>query len=293
MFKRLKDWVFSNPAEDHAVASFAWFGLSFLATGAATAFPALAPIAYGTAALASKVGFFEGILTAVHVVKKAFSGLFGKKAKPQVQPAPTKSTPAEPNSKSEKSKKKAKEHQGSEQDDKAIKDPQPIKTAIPGDIQENKGQVPPMIQPPKSTPKTEEEMILAGLPGIKQQGIDIPQMGQKTPNARPQSMEEMLLNNDNISLRQPQNLNGPQFVQVPSEQLFMLIQQVQILTAQVRQIQLLTAQVRQMQQELLALRLENQKLKQLNRPEINRVSHRSMFPRRRLFIHHHYIQHGF
>ena len=76
MFERLKNWIINHPAPDHAVASFAWFGLSFLAAGTATAFPALAPVAYGTAALASKIGGLEGIFTAAHIVKNAFSGFW-------------------------------------------------------------------------------------------------------------------------------------------------------------------------------------------------------------------------
>ena len=86
MFSRFKNWLLNRPAEDHAVASFAWFGASYLALGSAVAFPALAPVAVGAAVLASKVGVLEGIITGAHVVNNilswGFKKLFGSKSTP-------------------------------------------------------------------------------------------------------------------------------------------------------------------------------------------------------------------
>ena len=130
MFNRLKNWVFNHSAPDHAVASFAWFGFSALTAGTAALFPAFAPIALGTAAVASKIGVIEGILTGAHVVSGALSWLFGKIFKPKAQPAAPK-TPAPSNTKSEKSKEETHQPQNSQEQAKTETSekaqPQPVK----------------------------------------------------------------------------------------------------------------------------------------------------------------------
>lgn len=145
MLKRLKDWIFNKPAEDHAVASFAWFGLSYLALGTTTAFPALAPIAYGTAVLASKIGLAEGIITGAHVVKNAltwgFKKLFGRKG----QAAPTKGQPGQSNTKPEKSNEEEHQPQKSQEKPKTQEAPQPQKT--PGMENPKPTQIPVMPTP--------------------------------------------------------------------------------------------------------------------------------------------------
>ena len=129
MFKRFKNWIFGNPAEDHAVASFAWFGVSYLALGTTAAFPALAPVAVGTAVLASKIGLFEGIVTGAHVVKNAlswgFKKLFGSKT------ASTKSEPVKSNPKSENAKEQEHQPERTPEKSKTQERPQPQKTAEP------------------------------------------------------------------------------------------------------------------------------------------------------------------
>ena len=197
MFKRLKNWIFNNPAEDHAVSSFAWFGLSYLALGAAAAFPALAPVAYGTAALAGKIGLFEGILTGAHVINNILSWGFRKIFKPKAQPAPTKTEPASSDNQLEKDNEKTHQPQNTEEKPKdatreepqPIQEPSPVKQPVQQDMPENNPQ-------PIQTS------------GIPHPGLPIEQ----------------------------QNSNKPQGTQMSAEQLAALIQQVRILTAQVRQM---------------------------------------------------------
>ncbi len=110
MFKRLKNWILNRPAEDHALASFAWFGGAYLATGAAMAFPVLTPIAAGVAVLATKAGILEGIIAGAHVVNNVLSWGFKKLFGSSEKSIPTKnetatSTPKE----NEKTNQKAEE----------------------------------------------------------------------------------------------------------------------------------------------------------------------------------------
>ena len=228
MFKRLKNWILNRPAEDHAVASFAWFGGAYLTMGIATTFPVLAPVAAGAAILATKVGFLEGIIAGAHVINNTLSWgikkLFGPKGS-----TPAKNTSTESETPFEKSH---------DQDHQAQNDQEKAKTS----------------EMPKTAAKENSET--AQIPTTQTTISDVPQKQQKS--------------------------DTPQTVQVSSEQLIALIQQVQALTAQVRQ----------MQQEIVALRLENQKLKQRLNPENNRKTRRPVAPKRRLVIHRHYIQNG-
>lgn len=110
MFKRLKNWILNRPAEDHAMASFAWFGGAYLAAGTAMAFPVLTPIAAGAAVLATKAGILEGIIAGAHVVNNVLSWGFKKLFGSSEKSIPTKnetatSTPKE----NEKTNQKAKE----------------------------------------------------------------------------------------------------------------------------------------------------------------------------------------
>ena len=212
MFKRLKNWIIDRPASDHGVASFAWFGASYLALGSAVAFPALAPVTVGAAVLASKVGVLEGIITGAHVVNNILSWGFKKLFGSKNTPARTEAAPSH-------------------------------------------------AQPEKSNEATHQ-------------------------NLKEKPLETTKDNPQTIQAPQPQKQpeNKPQLVQVPAEQLAILMKQIQVLTTRVEQ----------MQQEVLALRLENQKLKLKLKPENNRTKRpvRQPLPQRRLVTHRHYIQNG-
>ena len=229
MFKRLKNWIFNKPAEDHAVASFAWFGLSYLALGTTAAFPALAPIAYGTAALASKIGLAEGIITGAHVIKNVLSWGFKKLFGAKKQATPVKTQPVQSNTKPEKSNEAEHQPQKSQEKPKTQEAPQPQKT--------------PEIENPK------------------------PVQTPVTPKPEAPS--------------QAQGTNKPQVVQVPAEQLMILM----------KQMQTLSAQIKQMQREILALRLENKTLKMQNELIKRRIASRR--PKvGQLRTHRHYIKNG-
>lgn len=92
MFKRLKNWILNRPAEDHAIASFAWLGGSCLVASSMIAFPALAPIACSAAIVASEISVIEGIVCGSHIITNflswGFKKLFGKKESPITPNAP-------------------------------------------------------------------------------------------------------------------------------------------------------------------------------------------------------------
>lgn len=60
MFKRLKNWLFNRPPEDHVVASFGWGIGTFAAIGSAVAFPAIASVAVGVASFTYLMALAEG-----------------------------------------------------------------------------------------------------------------------------------------------------------------------------------------------------------------------------------------
>ncbi len=60
MFKRLKNWLFNRPPEDHIVAGFAWIVGTFAAIGSAVAFPAIASVAVGVASFTYLMALAEG-----------------------------------------------------------------------------------------------------------------------------------------------------------------------------------------------------------------------------------------
>lgn len=248
MFKRLKNWVFNHSAPDHAVASFAWFGFSALTAGTAALFPAFAPIALGTAAVASKIGVVEGILTGAHLVGGALSWLFGKIFKPKAQPAAPKA-PAPSNTKSEKSKEEAHQPQNSQE---KVKTETTEKTQ-PQSVKQNPLQ--PMPLPELFA--NQEKPVQAQLeptPEMFAQQQGQPRAPRPQMPAQPATM--------------PRNFQQPQAAQVPAEQLMALIQQIKALEIEVRR----------MRQEILVLRARNryltQYLAQRNRSMNRRRGHR-------------------
>jgi len=265
MFKRFKNWLFS-PAEDHAVASFAWFGLSYLALGAATAFPVLAPVAYGTAALASKVGVLEGIITGAHVVNNILSWglgkIFGKKSK---QPTPNNANPSVSERKLEKSHDQ--EHQAQHAQEK-----QKIGT---------KENPQPTLEPTIPVPAKPEPKI--DIPVKQPINIPTPADGNGMP----------------VQPQQP-NMTQAQLIQIASAQLMVLMKQIKTLEIEIKQIRMenraLDVKIRNIQQENLALRSENLRLKQLlkqqNKKADNRHSERRVSPKKGLVVHNHYICNG-
>lgn len=247
MFNRLKNWVFNHPASDHAVASFAWFGFSALTAGTAALFPAFAPIALGTAAVASKIGVIEGILTGAHVVSGALSWLFGKIFKPKAQPAAPK-TPTPSNTKSEKSKEETHQPQNSQEQAKT----ETSEKAQPQPVKQN--PLAPMPMPELLA--NQEKPVQAPLeltPEMFAQQQRQPRMQQMQMPAQP---------------AMPRNFQQPQVAQVPAEQLMALIQQIKALEIEVRR----------MRQEILVLRARNryltQYLAQRNRSMNRRRGHR-------------------
>ncbi len=249
MFNRLKNWVFNHSAPDHAVASFAWFGFSALTAGTAVLFPAFAPIALGTAAVASKIGVVEGILTGAHLVGGALSWLFGKIFKPKAQPSAPK-TPAPSNTKSEKSKEESNQKQNTQEKAKT-------ETSEKAEKAQPEKQAPLKPMPLPELFANQEKPVQAPLEQMPQmfaQQQRQPRMQQMQMPAQPVTM--------------PRNFQQPQAAQVPAEQLMALIQQIKALEIEVRR----------MRQEILVLRARNryltQYLAQRNRSMNRRRGHR-------------------
>lgn len=270
MFKRLKNWILS-PAEDHAVATFAWFGLSYLALGTATIFPALAPIAVGTAALASKIGILEGIITGAHIVTDVFSWgvnkIFGRKSKRAI---PARIKPTEPDGTLEKSKEKEHQPQNAQENPKADtkENPQPMKDPVM--------PIPAKPAPVADTPVPAKPEPIAGMPIQQPVSTPMPTNGMPVqPNQ--------------------QNINQSQLIQFASMRLMAMMKQIKSIEMEIKRIQMenkaLSAEIQRIRQENLALTAENQYLRQQCKQN-NRRNGRRSNPRKRLVIHRHYICDG-
>ncbi len=222
MFKRLKNWILNRPAEDHAIASFAWLGGAYLAASTALAFPILTPIAAGSAFLATKVGILEGIITGAHVVNNVLSWglnkLFGPKEKSTSQKnEPSESTPNE----NEKTNQKTEEKNQTTEISKTAGKEQPVvlpkMTPTTATKQENISETTPkqpVISDQPQIIQISATELKALIQEIKQLSIQIKQMQQEIATLR---LENQNLKRQNEMIKKRLSVRRPERPQVRTQ----------------------------------------------------------------------------
>jgi hypothetical protein len=117
MFKRLKNWLFNRPPEDHVVASFAWVIGTFAAIGSAVAFPAIASVAVGVASFTYLMALAEGAYGIGGMIGNFCNWVYRKIFKSKKQPV---------NNQNQRSKSD-KQPQAEQEKDNGREQPQPEK----------------------------------------------------------------------------------------------------------------------------------------------------------------------
>lgn len=117
MFKRLKNWLFNRPPEDHVAAGFAWIVGTFAAIGSAVAFPAIASVAVGVANFTCLMALAEGAYGIGGMIGNFCNWVYRKIFKSKKQPV---------NNQNQRSKSD-KQPQAEQEKDNGREQPQPEK----------------------------------------------------------------------------------------------------------------------------------------------------------------------
>lgn len=126
MFKRLKNWLFNRPPEDHVVASFGWGIGTFAAIGSAVAFPAIASVAVGVASFTYLMALAEGAYGIGGMIGNFCNWVYRKIFKSKKQPVNNQNHRSKSDKQPQAEQEKGKEEPQAEQkNSKGKEQPQP------------------------------------------------------------------------------------------------------------------------------------------------------------------------
>ena len=207
MFKRLKNWLFNRPPEDHVVASFGWVIGTFAAVASAVAFPSLAPIALGVANFASFMALAEGAYGIGGMIGNFCNWVYRKIFKSKKQPANNQNQPSksEQHRSQEQEKTNDKGQEKSQTEQEKINDKGQEKSQPEQEKTNDKGQEKSQPEPvePKQRPTTSNSKELLIL--IKQMQILMQLLQQiriELEVLQQKNMYTALGNKNSVSLKQ-------------------------------------------------------------------------------------------
>ena len=230
MFKRLKNWLFNRPPEDHLVASFGWVVGTFAAIGSAVAFPAIASVAVGVASFTYLMALAEGAYGIGGMIGNFCNWAYRKIFKSKKQPVNNQNHRSKSDKQPQTEQEKAKDN-GREQ-------PQPEKENGKGKEQPQPGQ-----EKGKEEPQAEQK---------NDKGKEQPQPGQDKTQEQPQTEPVE-------PKQQPITLNSKEFL--------ILIRQMQILMQLLQQTRMELEALRQQNKSLSSENKNPDNLKQFGNSE--------------------------